>query len=188
MKPTKILDTPTWWEMLWDGIHYISRDFSRNMPLTDISAEWMYNAREKAKKSKTSDERALNVSNWQTAMATLPITFAADVLWNIWTTAVNWYKKLYNVWADLSNRAKSKIIDEQIKEFQREHPNRVSQPTWKGFEYESPAEKVKKTWAATDAEVWEATHQFWYWNDPRTVYRRLRYRKQQVSPKPRISL
>lgn len=102
--------------------------------------------------------------------------------------AADWYKRLYNAWADLANRAKLELIDKQIKDFQKNNPNRVSQPVWKKIEYKSPAEKVKEAWATTDAEVWEATHQFWYWNDPRTVYRRLRYRKQQISPKPRITL
>lgn len=102
--------------------------------------------------------------------------------------AADWYKRLYNAWADLTNRAKLELIDRQIRNFQENNPNKISQPIWKRNEYKSPADKVKEAWATTDSEVLEATHQFWYWNDPRTVYRRLRYRKQQVNPKPRISL
>lgn len=101
--------------------------------------------------------------------------------------AVDWYKRLYNVWADLSNMAKLKLIDKQIKDFQKENQNNTSQQTWKKFNYKTPAEKVKEAWAATDAEVWEATHQFWYWNDPRTVYRRYRYKKT-TNNTPRVSL
>ena len=110
-----------------------------------------------------------------------------DVIWAAWNAALNWYKRLYNYWADLTNRAKLELIDKQIKDFQKEHPNKNSLPVWKKFEYKSAAEKAKEAWAATDAEVWAATHEFWYWNDPRTVYRRYRYKKVENNT-PRVSL
>lgn len=188
MKPTKILEEKSRSDVVWFPT-YRQDPSIEWFPVTNALKEAAEINSYEARNSKTPVERFNNMSEWltQTFMApTLwPIT---DVLWTAWNAVVNWYKRLYNAWADLSNRAKLKLIDKQIKDFQKKNPNKVSQPTWKGFEYESPAEKVKKAWAATDAEVWEATHQFWYWNDPRTVYRRLRYRKQQVSPKPRISL
>ena len=189
MKPTKILDTPTWWELAhqwYDWVYY--SEAWKFMPITDAIVQWAQNAQDEARMSDNAADWANNVMDWLTAVAMYPVWVLTDAIWNVWTTAVNWYKKLYNAWADLSNRAKLKLIDKAIKDFQKKNPNKSALPVWKKIEYKSAAEKVKDAWAATDAEVWEATHEFWYWNDPRTVYRRLRYRKQQVNPKPRITL
>lgn len=95
-----------------------------------------------------------------------------DAIWSAWNAALNWYKRIYNYWADLVNKQKLKQIEKEIKNFQKENPNILSQPVWKKFEYKSAADKVRESWAASDAEVREATHEFWYGNDPRTVWQR----------------
>lgn len=265
MKPTKILDTPTWWELAhqwYDWVYY--SEAWKFMPVTDAIVQWAQNAQDDARMSDNAADWANNVMDWLTAIAMYPVWVATDALWNIWTTAVNWYKKLYNAWADLSNRAKLKLIDKQIKDFQKKNPNRVIEPT-KILEETKIPEKTSERFPMTknlldnivediqspepmerystlykapllpatlawDAINWVATiANNWYkrlynawadlangvksklidkqikdfqknnpnkspatdsevWNDPRTMYRRLRYIKQQVNPKPRITL
>ena len=80
--------------------------------------------------------------------------------------AADWYKRLYNYAADGINRIENKIIDNKIKNTS----NNNQQQTWQRM----PQQPKAPADAATDAELWEATHQFGYWNDPRTVYQRYR--------------
>ena len=176
MKPTKILSDRSWTDIMrspvydWEDVLMpVTQDMAKEF--SDI-VTWPADVPAK-------------IYWWMLAWVwTLAAPFV-DTIWAAWNAALNWYKRLYNYWADLTNRAKLELIDKQIKDFQKKNPNTTWTLKWK--KYPSTADLVKAAWAATDAEVWDATHRFWYWNDPRTVYRRLRYKKV-VNNTPRISL
>lgn len=178
MKPTKILSDRSWTDIMTSP-NYDWED--KLMPLTQETAKAFNDI------ITWPADIGTKIYWWTLTAPAMLVTPFIDAIWSAWNAALNWYKRLYNYWADLSNQRKLELIDKQIKEFQKEHPNKVSQRTWKKFEYKSPEEKVREAWAATDAEVWAATHKFWYWNDPRKVFRVYRYKKV-TNDTPRVSL
>ena len=149
--PAKILDTPSWTELsTW-------KRTDRAFPVTQD----VYNRA--AEDIASTDNILWKVAMWVVHSPAMVVAPLVDAVWAPLNTAVNWYKKLYNVWADLYNRAENAVLDKKIA-------NTKPQPTWQRM----PQQPKAPADAATDAELWEATHQFGYWNDPRTVYQRYR--------------
>lgn len=156
--PAKILDTPSWNEVVNPN-----GKIDRVAPATRIVLD------KAAKDIADTGSAAWKALMWFVHTPGVIAAPVVDAVWSTLNTAVNWYKKLYNVWADLYNRAENAILD-------RKRANTKQQPIWKAM----PQQPVVPADADTDAQLREATHQFWYGNDPRTVYQR--YRKWKKVP------
>lgn len=162
VKPTKVYNTPSWSEVAWlrkDTAFPVTQQMA-NKAYNDISnAPWV----------------AWKIVMWTIHAPAVAVSPILDTVWAVWNAALNWYKTVYNYWADAINRIKWNVVDKQIKDFQKENPNTTWTPKWK--KYPSTADLVRAAWAETDAEVWDATHRFWYWNDPETVFNRYKNRR-----------
>lgn len=203
--PTKIYDTPSWSEVAW-----LRKDTA--FPVTQQMAN-------KATKAIDSvDNLPWKIVMWAVHAPAVLVSPALDAVWAVWNAALNWYKTVYNYWADAINRIKWNVVENQIEDFQKKNPNTVWQTKaanakdvvssarklkeiadnmngktkQKWVKFPSIADRVNAAWAVTDAEVWDATHRFWYWNDPETVFNRYKnkrkWKKQQNQYSWQISL
>ena len=93
--PAKILDTPSWTELsTW-------KRTDRAFPVTQD----VYNRA--AEDIASTDNILWKVAMWVVHSPAMVVAPLVDAVWAPLNTAVNWYKKLYNVWADLYNRAEN---------------------------------------------------------------------------------
>jgi len=118
----------------------------------------------KMRSSKWPDDRFTNV--WRTEV---PLEKKLKVYNEYKNSPSKWEDGWVKYWSFNWTREDWVPVDYTI-EMREKQPQQNNAQVWQRM----PQQPKAPADATTDAELWEATHQFGYWNDPRTVYQRYR--------------